>query len=102
MSVLLDASSTGLRGAIAAGLWPGSVSDPYAGLRRFTSSVVIDDAWLDANNGGSRVVEGIEVVGGSLKIETTGCDAEVLSCRVGFAVPGEQSGWRFGVLDGVV
>lgn len=59
----IDETTTGLRGAIAAGLWPGDPSDPYAALRRYRGEVVIDEEWLGAENGGSRLVEGIEVEG---------------------------------------
>jgi hypothetical protein len=80
VAVTLNAATTGLRGAIAAGLWPGDLDDPYAGLETYDDGLTIDDDWLDDNNGGSRVVEGIELTGGSLKIETTG--VTVRYCRI--------------------
>jgi hypothetical protein len=80
VSVTLNSSNTGIRGAIAAGLWPGSVFDPYANLTTYRGDVEITDRWLDENNGGSRVVEGIEVLDGSLSIETEG--VTVRYCRV--------------------
>ncbi|MEZ5165904.1 MAG: hypothetical protein R2695_05190 [Acidimicrobiales bacterium] len=83
-AVDIGAGTTGLRGAIAAGVLEGDPANPYAGLRRLDGEIVIDETWLAEHNGGSRVVENFDLTG-SLVIATS--DVTVRHCRIRAALP---------------